>query len=87
MPGRDAYLDGLLGNLDSPVLGGVERRNTRLEHTPPSIGSLIGGLSFPRLGSFPLVPAPNQSSCNSLAKELIGAKHPRSRQVRFYEQN
>ena len=34
MPGRDAYLDGLLGNLDSPVLGGVERRNIRLEHAP-----------------------------------------------------
>jgi hypothetical protein len=27
--------------------------------TPPSIGSLTGGLSFPRLGPFHLVPAPN----------------------------
>jgi len=30
--------DSWLGNLDSPVLGGVERRNTRREHAP-SIGS------------------------------------------------
>jgi hypothetical protein len=49
--GKGSGNDAQLSNLDSPVLGGVERRNTRLEHAP-SNGSSNKRPQLPRLGLF-----------------------------------
>jgi hypothetical protein len=66
--------DSRLGSLDTPVLGGVERKEHLTGITLPPSGVLISGLSFPRLGPFPSVAAPNHRG------KIQGFRHgPRTR--------
>jgi hypothetical protein len=57
------------GNLDLPVLGGVEHGGSRLAHPLPRLGALISGLSSPRVEAVCL--RFGESSANRASEPVI----------------